>query len=1034
MIHQIKSSCSLTMAALVVVCASVCAAQVKEVHGGWGEHLGPQPRSAPSPTIHWEVQSHLASDHAGWQQFLVEHPKWMGLFDERTGQLWRAFGPGFRVCEVGPSHAVLKSTARNFAAELLPLLRMNPEEFHLKSIQETSRFFAVDLTQHHGAFRVDDARLTLRIDHHGRLVMWGGRFIETDHLPLVPSMTPHQAEAAARAHLRAKGFRFEAPEVALLDVAPFIHVREDKLVLEPRPAFKVRFHAENPAADWVVFVDSERGTLLEYWNDIRECGVCGTACHGDHEHPDGDDKKKTVQADALDPLEALLFLASVSGLVQSETHEGLLPSQTPLVTPQRDIYLTLGGVTVTTDATGGYVFSGGGSTVAVSSSLDGPFVTAFNSAGSNAAFSGTTGSGTYNVLFNNANSTIGERDLVHFANKAHATLKLRAPTQTQLDFPIIGNANLSSGSCNAFYSPSVHSINFYNAAGGCINTATSSTVVEHEYGHGITTHIYSSVGMNVPGYMGEGLSDAIAAACEDTSIIGQGFSSGGGSIRNLNNTCQYPSSCGAQIHSRGLVIGGSFWSTRQAFASAMGPAGKDLCDQYLFQHFVGAPQNEIESALEFLLLDDNDADLTNGTPNLLLIYQGFETSHGVPFPLSLVNISVPVHADSRDQLSPYEIRAQVTSVVGTAVTSAFLSWRAGPSGFFSTSAMTSLGGGWFTGTIPNQASSGNTVEYYVTSNVGGVIGTSPEATGTYHRIRTAATAAFFSDGFETPSGWVSAQLSTQNDWQNIVHGNPSHQYDPPAAFEGSLTWGNDLVPASNWNGDYTNNVNNTLTSPAIDCTGKTGITLRYRRWLTVEDATYDQARILVSTNGGVSYSQIWQNAVGSGSQHHIDTQWIDHAVALPSAADNNPNVRLRFQLISDAGLTFGGWNIDDLSLESNNTSITPVLTSSGTGQQGTFYSIVVNGDPSDVYALGLSTSIAPTWLEGVGTLSIDPLAANSFLLVPYGILPAGGSQSATAALDPGLLGTTLNFQALLLKNGSILNMVISNVESVTITP
>jgi hypothetical protein len=347
--------------------------------------------------------------------------------------------------------------------------------------------------------------------------------------------------------------------------------------------------------------------------------------------------------------------------------------------------------------------------------------------------------------------------------------------------------------------------------------------------------------------------------------------------------------------------------------------------------------------------------------------------------------------------------------------------------------MQNLGGNWFRGTIPNQGVSGQTIEYYVTSSPGGVLGTSPtNAPNQVHRIETATSSAFFTDGFETGSGWIGAAVSGANDWHNNVHGNPNHAYDPATAYQGVLTWGNDLVPASNFNGNYPNGVHNHLTSPILNCTGRTGVTLRYRRWLTVEDGFYDQARILVSGNGGSTYTQVWQNAVGNGTQHHIDTQWVDHEVALLGIADNSPSVRIRFELIADSAVNFGGWNIDDLRLQATNVTAVPPITLTGSGQVNTILTVSVNGSPLDVFALALTTSPTATWYQGIGTFSVDIASPLTLMLVPYAVVPPSGSFSISSGMPAALLGVSLNFQALILEGGSSLAPLISIVGSVTI--
>jgi hypothetical protein len=184
-------------------------------------------------------------------------------------------------------------------------------------------------------------------------------------------------------------------------------------------------------------------------------------------------------------------------------------------------------------------------------------------------------------------------------------------------------------------------------------------------------------------------------------------------------------------------------------------------------------------------------------------------------------------------------------------------------------------------------------------------------TGTFSfHIGSMSQVQMFFDDFESAgnNGWTHVQIATQDDWQ---HGAPSSgsAYDPPAAYSGTRCWGNDLG-ITGGDGDYRANVDNYLESPAIDLTDSVNTRLTFRRWLSVEDGIYDHA--ILSVNG----TEIWRNPGGGGEDHTIDTSWVEESYDISSVADGNPAVRIRFELQSDGGLQFGGWNIDDVRIVS----------------------------------------------------------------------------------------------------------------------
>jgi hypothetical protein len=613
------------------------------------------------------------------------------------------------------------------------------------------------------------------------------------------------------------------------------------------------------------------------------------------------------------------------------------------------------------------------------------------------------------VPWTDSNCHLAERDAFFFTNVAWNVMQARNPGETLFGAALPAIVNRPQ-TCNAYYDGL--SINFFAAGGGCINTAYSASVVVHEYGHHVTITIWNFHGKSIPGDMGEGYSDCQSAAALDSNLIGEGFQGPGTIIRDLDNTCMYPASCGTEVHAAGLVIGGAFWHTRVQFANAYGPAGKVTMDEYLYQHFHGAPLDEVESCLEFLLLDDDDANVANGTPEASKFYQGFTVQHGIPFPIQVITITHATLKNTMDQLQPYQVHASGVPVLGGTIASAIVTYaiNGGPAVGL---VMSSTGGSGYMASIPVQPP-GKTISYFLQfQDSSGRTQTLPAAGATApYTFRTFRRSTFFSDGFETPSGWTSATQAGADDWHNQAPGNPNHAYDPAAAFEGTKCWGNDLSPALNWNGNYPNNVHNHLTSPTLDCSGRTGVAIVYRRWLSVEDGLYDHARIRVSNDGGGSFTTVWENAAGNGTQHHVDTAWVEHAVDISALADNQANVRVRFEMQSDPGLALGGWNVDAFSLASSNTALP--LSQIGPGTPFSLTTIRIAGVPGDAVILAADLGLQPTYYDGVGTLSLS-VGSPTLLMIFFGsvAIPPSGVIDLTFTVPPAS-GVTVYLQGVLI--------------------
>ena len=133
------------------------------------------------------------------------------------------------------------------------------------------------------------------------------------------------------------------------------------------------------------------------------------------------------------------------------------------------------------------------------------------------------------------------------------------------------------------------------------------------------------------------------------------------------------------------------------------------------------------------------------------------------------------------------------------------------------------------------------------------------------------------------------------------HGNP----DPTSGATGANVYGYNL------SGDYENSLPEThLTTTAIDCTGLTDVSVRFQRYLNVEQPTYDHAYFRVS-NDGTSWTTVWEN-----SAELTDAAWTMVEYDISGVADGQPAVYLRWtQGTTDGGWQYSGWNIDDVQIQ-----------------------------------------------------------------------------------------------------------------------
>lgn len=168
----------------------------------------------------------------------------------------------------------------------------------------------------------------------------------------------------------------------------------------------------------------------------------------------------------------------------------------------------------------------------------------------------------------------------------------------------------------------------------------------------------------------------------------------------------------------------------------------------------------------------------------------------------------------------------------------------------------------------------------------------------------AAEEVIYSFPFDDASGpgWT----MTAGEWQ---YGQPQGLGgDPTTAYTGDYVYGYDLTG----DGEYENDIVGThsLVTTALDCRGFSNVKLRFWRWLGVESATYDHARIWVS-NDNVLWYDVWHNPTSTIN----DSAWTQVEYDISARADGQATVYLRWMIgPTDSSVTYCGWNIDDVEI------------------------------------------------------------------------------------------------------------------------
>lgn len=509
------------------------------------------------------------------------------------------------------------------------------------------------------------------------------------------------------------------------------------------------------------------------------------------------------------------------------------------------------------------------------------------------------------VTLNNTpsqNLTAQANALIHTA-LIHDYIRDRS-SWTGMDFVMTANVNIAS-TCNAFYDGT---INFYLAGGGCNNTAYSS-VVAHEYGHGIVNNL----GLGQGGF-GEGYGDTVGMLLYDDPIVGKDFFTSGADIRNPPvDNIQYP--CSAEIHTCGELLAGVWWRVRTGFGTKYGTAGLELTRQLQVDWSLvtagGTGSNFVNSAhpgtaIEVLTCNDDDGNLNNGTPDYTEICAAF-AGHSIDCPpVSPLTFTYP-------EGLPTILTPDITNTFRVLVTSnggiptpgtGTVSYSIDGNPSFTTVAMAILGTNDYRATLP-ALPCGSRVRFYVSSGSdGGTIDDPFDAPTVYNAADVSSGQLVpFEDDFETNKSWTvggTGDTATTGVWTRVDPVGTAAQPEDDHTAGGTLCFVTGQGAVGGGLGD--NDVDGgktTLTSPNIDLSTAVAPRISYWRWYSNDTGAAPNAdtfRVEISNNGT---TWVLAETVGPAGDQ-TSGGWKFHDFAVADFVSPTATVKVRF-IAEDAG-------------------------------------------------------------------------------------------------------------------------------------
>jgi hypothetical protein len=219
------------------------------------------------------------------------------------------------------------------------------------------------------------------------------------------------------------------------------------------------------------------------------------------------------------------------------------------------------GSTIVTDANGFFSFSTPGT---FNTRLTGPYCTIINEAGpllvptrtgNTLAFKATT------------EQELAQVSAFKWVSIAHAFVKDYLPSNADRLVSLPTHVNIDD-SCNAFFDPNEHTLNFFKSGDGCLNSAYCD-VACHEFGHAVDDQF----GDILDGGYSEGFGDALAILITRDSVIGRDFQGRGQNLRDAKDIFTWPPP-DPEVHEVGRIYAGFAWELTRQLTSKLGSEDK----------------------------------------------------------------------------------------------------------------------------------------------------------------------------------------------------------------------------------------------------------------------------------------------------------------------------------------------------------------------------------------------------------------------------------------------------------------------------
>ncbi len=500
------------------------------------------------------------------------------------------------------------SAAFDFARTYPSLIGVSPENLSYQRSEKIRKFWYVTLDQHYNGTSVIGGNAEFRINDKGEVFFY--------HSGIKPMDKPLVSETISKSKALDHAIEF-------LGVSDY-ELRESHIRIGAIPNGKkyegkyvwwLKIMINKPLALYIIWVDAQTGEVLRALNE----------------------------------------LPTLSGKVEIQYHPEF-SDDTMQVGNMKYAFLQVNGTGAYTDSFGNYSVAGSTPPFNFHPKLYGNYCEVTRNSTNPSSNMDTTVTGPiYDHLWCTPPAIENEINMYYHVNVVHDFVK-NYLGYSSMDYRVKGNVSDSRIRDNAF-SDGVN-INFgvpnrYN------DLSMHADVVYHEYQHLVTGRIYSGVSFPYSGESGainEALSDYFPCSFLNDPLMGNRVNPSAPSyyMRNLNNGLMYPTDIVGEVHYDSRIISAVWWQIRTAL-------GIGYTDSLVHRTRFGHPVNFEEYLDEMLVADDDDGDLSNGTPNSEAIFLAYN-NHGIG-PEKLMAITHRCIGDQEDTTGEYFVSAKIFTVL-----------------------------------------------------------------------------------------------------------------------------------------------------------------------------------------------------------------------------------------------------------------------------------------------------------------------------------------------------------------------------------